>query len=516
MYEQLSRLLAGELDPTAEAALRGRIAEDPALARAWADLSALPDLLGGMAFEAPPPALAARLAEQTAAHAFDADDHRADDWLDTGSLDRDWLQSADDTLDPEADAVRGRLPPARRRALARAPTSPQGREAFLDRLLAEARMPASPLGTSPGTPPVSRSRPTPAVGPGRRFGVTAVIAAIALAAGVVVGLQGPAAYAPPVAPTEIALSEGTTTIDGAAHLRAGDVRVRIDGRAHVTVEPGTSIHGAAGVVIVGSAAAVVADPGHPEAAAELRYAASPAAGPVADAAPSPTRFDGTGAPVASAARVQDPGVQTLRVTVEVERGSAVVDGEGAAVAMAAGESRAFAAHPVEIPRPREGSGAPSTGTVTVPTLTIAEEQKDITRRTVTLSGGLTRGDDADHLDLDPDLGPDARMYAALEAVPGAELLDVDCSSRPCVAIYDYVGDDPAWRDALGEALAEGYDGGVVLLGKDLEVDGGPLGLAVVSLDERKPRGVHGAHDGDGDRDRRIRGALADIERELSE
>ncbi|MFN7146853.1 MAG: hypothetical protein ACK4YP_23970, partial [Myxococcota bacterium] len=65
--EELSRLLAGELDPTAEAALRGRIAEDPSVAAAWERMHALPDLLAALPIEAPPPALLAKLHAMTPA-----------------------------------------------------------------------------------------------------------------------------------------------------------------------------------------------------------------------------------------------------------------------------------------------------------------------------------------------------------------------------------------------------------------------------------------------------------------
>ncbi|MDP2314140.1 MAG: hypothetical protein Q8P41_14655, partial [Pseudomonadota bacterium] len=180
MYEELSRLLAGDLDPASEAALRARIAADPTLARAWADMSALPDLLGGMSFDAPPPALAARLSAQIDEDALDPLEHE---------LDRaDPRDSADDTLDPDVTAARH---PARARALARAPASASGREAFLDQLLASARTSAPPLVSiaAPIRSPV-QSRPVPSRSPavatpgrGRQVGVTAFIAAMALAAG---------------------------------------------------------------------------------------------------------------------------------------------------------------------------------------------------------------------------------------------------------------------------------------------------------------------------------------------
>lgn len=56
-YEALSRLLDDELPPAEAAALRQRIAEEPAVAAAWAQLQALPAALGALPLEAPPPGL---------------------------------------------------------------------------------------------------------------------------------------------------------------------------------------------------------------------------------------------------------------------------------------------------------------------------------------------------------------------------------------------------------------------------------------------------------------------------
>ncbi len=60
-YDDLSRLLAGELTPDDERALRARIAAEPALAQAWECMVALPDQLAGLPEPVVPPALDERV-----------------------------------------------------------------------------------------------------------------------------------------------------------------------------------------------------------------------------------------------------------------------------------------------------------------------------------------------------------------------------------------------------------------------------------------------------------------------
>lgn len=57
MNDDLSRLLSGELPPDEAAALRARIAADPALAAQWRRMMALPAALAALPMPAPPPAL---------------------------------------------------------------------------------------------------------------------------------------------------------------------------------------------------------------------------------------------------------------------------------------------------------------------------------------------------------------------------------------------------------------------------------------------------------------------------
>jgi len=64
-YEDLSRLLAGELSRDEEAALRARIAEEPDLALAWERMQALPEQLAGLPDVAPPEALDDRVLDRT-------------------------------------------------------------------------------------------------------------------------------------------------------------------------------------------------------------------------------------------------------------------------------------------------------------------------------------------------------------------------------------------------------------------------------------------------------------------
>lgn len=62
-HEDLSRLLSGELPPDEAAALRARVAADPALRRAWERISGLPGALAALPLEAPPDTL--RVASNT-------------------------------------------------------------------------------------------------------------------------------------------------------------------------------------------------------------------------------------------------------------------------------------------------------------------------------------------------------------------------------------------------------------------------------------------------------------------
>ncbi len=61
LYEDLSRLLDGDLPPAEAAALWQRIADEPEVAAAWAQLRALPEQLSDLPDLAPPPGLDARV-----------------------------------------------------------------------------------------------------------------------------------------------------------------------------------------------------------------------------------------------------------------------------------------------------------------------------------------------------------------------------------------------------------------------------------------------------------------------
>jgi hypothetical protein len=537
MYEDLSRLLAGELDASAEATLRLRIAADPALARAWADMSALPDLLGGLSFGAPPPALAARLAQMADQATFE--DGELDDaaaaisaqfdspLFDSDLFDASLFDSADQTMDPDADALSAPRHPVRARALARAPSSTRGREAFLDQLLAPVQRSAR---VTPATPRSSR-----------RVGVTAVVAMMALAAGVVLGLNAPGTPPASEAPAAVAISEGTTTVDGTVDLRAGDVRVRVDGRARVTVTPDETLAArdassartdgapyagvATGVIAHQTAVATYASPAEVVreriVAAWTTVVGAPAASTRIPSAAVATNTATNTSTTATPSAPTQPA-PNLRVTVQVERGEARVAHDGLSVALAVGESRTFESGSLDAGKPRGGGrfDAPDNGTASE-----SHDQRDIDRA-VGLAAALARTsagrDGAGREGADPTSGADTpeitgalydeeRLLAVLEGVPGADLIEIDCTVRPCIALLDYTGDDAAWTDTLGAALAKGFAAGVTLTSREVEIDGGAFGLAAVTVDEGAPEGVR-----DAPNDKRARAALRDIERELTE
>jgi hypothetical protein len=93
------------------------------------------------------------------------------------------------------------------------------------------------------------------------------------------------------------------------------------------------------------------------------------------------------------------------------------------------------------------------------------------------------------------------------AVPGADLFDIDCVGGPCVALFDYVGTDAAWRDQLGAALAEALDAEVTLTSGDAA----GLGLVAVTVDPKRDRRVR-----TDEQAARAGRALEKLERELTE
>jgi len=515
MYEELSRLLAGDLDAPSEAALRARIAADPALSRAWARMSALPAQLAGLSLDAPPAALGERLSRLTDASpdldaAFDAafsagfselgGAHPTPAAL-SAAFDRAFPPElgdpADDTLDPDADLLRPSHP-VRSRALARAPSSSHGRAAFLDRLLTEARpaAPARSVATQSRTAPVAR-----------RAGVLAVVAACALAAGVLLGRQAPGAPKPERA--AVALSEGSTTIDGAADVHAGDIHVRVDGRARVTV------HDTDPAAPIAPAVVVIATRSDAPASSVAPLAAAPGAARVA----APVLAPDAVAARTSAAR----GTPARTVTIAVERGAAVVTAVGGPVTVAAGEARRFDTGGAEVSTPRAVATSP-----TAPSLDVAPSTPESVapggRRIVTLDGGeqlrsLTRAPfetEDGTADAEPGAGradeygtlsDEDALDAALDSVPGADLFDIDCVGGPCVALFDYDGTDAAWRDQLGAALAEALDAEVTLTSGDAA----GLGLVAVTVDTKRDRRVRTDENA-----ARAGQALDKLERELTE
>ncbi|MDP2314209.1 MAG: hypothetical protein Q8P41_15000, partial [Pseudomonadota bacterium] len=333
------------------------------------------------------------------------------------------------------------------------------------------------------------------------------------AAGLVLGLQASDAPLAPAAPAAVAISEGTTTVDGVVDLRAGGVQVRVDGRARVTVAPDGPI----------AALGASADPDAtlPEALIVVPGTAgsTPLAEPGREGGPS-IGTDGAPAPVAwqaSAGRGDGglarggPGAASTPgrfvVTVQVERGSAVIGAEGRSVPVAAGESHTFSPSVIVASHPADNDDSvPPFHGEPVPGLDRADEQESVARRAVTLASELARGADGT-----PEIDGEDQIAVALESVPGAELLDLDCDSRPCLAVFDYTGDDPAWRDALAYAIAEQLSADVVLTEGQVEVEGETLDLVAVAIDNGKEPRVRRTED-----DHRARGALAAIARELTE
>lgn len=545
MYEQLSRLLAGDLDASAEARLRARIATDPALARAWADMAALPALLGGLSLEAPPPALAARLAarmdELEVSGLFDpagfaaAFDSAA---FDTAAFDTDvpvqfdagFFDSADDTMDLDAETPAAPRHPVRARAASCVPASARAREAFLDDLLATAALHHAPV-RSPRAPAAEAGR-APRSPAARRIAFSAVVAMAALAVGVAFGLNAETPGATPDTPAAVAIADGTAVIEGTVDLRAGDVHVRVDGRARVTVEPvyiAVTRHERAAPAAVQATEYVYAGPERvasdatlPVRAQERFVAASStgSAGTPGAAPPSPTGNNAVqpNAAYLAADTSATPSPANVRVTVELELGSAQVAYNGLSTALNVGETRTFGmGHPTVdgLPSGLQGGQAGTTSEMR------DHRDRDRARSIATSLARILSGVGSDPTDPygGADNGPprmgtalhdEGRLLAALDSMPNAYLLDLDCSTHPCMAFVEYTGDRSDWADLLGATLAHEYDAGVSMTQADVAgPDGTLVRLLAVAVDDDLTAGVDQAPE-----NKRARTALSDLGHEL--
>lgn len=282
MHEELSRLLAGELDPAAEAALYDRIATDPALAEAWATMCALPELLGDLPLEAPPAALTERLVAMTEAFDFEPIER---------ALSEAALDVAPFAPDPREDTI-DHAPSDRPRRLA--------------------------------APRVERSAARPWV---RRSWLGLAIAAGALAAALFLAEQ--------VLPSsDLTLPpEGESLVQGDVRVRAGDVRVHVDGRARIHVAPEST--SAPDLVIVGSRVASTGT--------SIAAAATSTDGLVVVTSGHADKVEEGSGPIRStyATAVATAEAPRTIVTVSVERGTATIESD-TPVRISAGETRSVA------------------------------------------------------------------------------------------------------------------------------------------------------------------------------
>jgi hypothetical protein len=164
------------------------------------------------------------------------------------------------------------------------------------------------------------------------------------------------------------------------------------------------------------------------------------------------------------------------------------------VTVAAGQARRFDAAGAEVAAPEAVAASPSLASPSLASPSVVPAAPDA-------EPGTGRPDE--HATLDDE----ERLEAALDAVPGVDLFDIDCVGGPCVAIFDYDGADPDWREQLGAALADALDVQVTLTSGD--ADG--LGLVAVSIDADHPARVR-----TDERAARAGKALDKLERELTE
>lgn len=469
MYDELSRLLAGELDPEAERALQARIAGDPALAAAWERMNALPDALAALPLAPPPPALLARL------HA-----------MVPVALDAHLDAEPEPALDP-------------------APFAPDPREDTLE----------TPFGRpdtgvrSAAVLPRARVERTVAVRPAPRptVGRAWVLAGatVGLAIGLVTG-----GLLPPGAPAGIALVEGDSVIDGDVQVRAGDLDLHVRGRARISVTPPVDTS-----LTHTRAAELVYVPRPTRAATTTRALAE---GPPATSVTEPSGMD---APHSAATPSAPPlllgsGVPAREghgfVTVRVERGTVdVARPRTGGLRVTTGETRSFTLYSPEgalVPQV-PGGGASETS----PDPARSTPREILAHRDLELPGGRPLGRIETSLDADRSVSPTgaatAGQLTALEAllldvetaVDGVTLTGFECAPGPCVAVYAGPGAEPGWRDLLPELLAEE-------LGEEFEVfpafSGDKLALVLGPVDAPPDQGLVDHHLGlalDGHRSR---------------
>jgi hypothetical protein len=508
MHEELSRLLAGELEPARAGALRARIAAEPELADAWACLAALPAQLAALppaaarAPEAPPAALLAKLHAMTDAAA------RADSALDAAlaGLRRD---------DAGVDALEARLDARDAGDFDPAPFAPDPREDTIDPEPFAPRTPGAPMrfGARPvrlgatrpldaregaaARPAAPRTVSAPAALPrsNRRAWVgLGVAAALALGVGIGATLDAPAA------PARLALGAGHSVVEGDVDVRAGDLDVRVDGRVHITVTPAADRT---------SADAELVHIDGPS-AAPARRAAARAIAPADASAPAvdTTRPTVAGPSLAGAAPVPFLSRGTLDrpgtvITLRVESGDAVIATDSGPVRVASGETRSFddggrSSVPGRSPEvPARGPGNASAPDADVP-VTRADEA--LAHKELPLGDGGRLGRVVAALDPGTPKGPDevserlhtdeveALLLDVETAVASAELADLDCDALPCVAVFAGTDSDTAWIDDVRDALAARAGARLLVLSAVEAQEDGLYAVAIAPPGARVPLG----------------------------
>jgi hypothetical protein len=291
------------------------------------------------------------------------------------------------------------------------------------------------------------ARVTPTANP--RWGWAAGGLLLAAAALLALWLRAPA-------PTVMHVVAGDQLVDGVVAVMVGDNRVEIDGLARITVEP--------------------------------------AGGVAREWGPNPedsmTRTQTLAAVGAAAAGAV--------LTVAVYEGSAVIyDAEASPTVLQAGETHATgpttpAAAPRGIPVPPERPlPAGATEAQTIAHLRDRVDELEEALQQAEFTGALAQGQLVAHMgepqqwpdDVRPELQPDLfeeRLNAALEANPEANLVELDCSEYPCIAVIEPHTLDDDWEDTLRtvpEAMAEGLeDVGLSVFAAKMNGDDGEAGF----------------------------------------
>jgi ferric-dicitrate binding protein FerR (iron transport regulator) len=251
---------------------------------------------------------------------------------------------------------------------------------------------------------------------------------------------------PPAATAAITLADGVQWVDGAALVVAGDVPVRIDGRARIEVEP------------------------RPAVAREPR----PSEGPMDSKVAIGAAFGG--------------GVAGALLTVAVYEGTATVSLPEGPVVVEAGEARRF-------DPPGAGAPAPSGGGSVQDQVAALRAENAALRDQLAeaqFTGAMARGQVAATQgepvpwpdDVPAEFRPEAfeaLLRAEVAKLPGFEVRAVDCSEYPCVTTVMAPAGE-GWQGTVRQ-LAEGVSGA---LGDDV---GTWMGLAVSETDAGTVGGV---------------------------